>query len=729
MSETTPPDRGRQPDELFHQLVETIDAVTYVLRADRPSEPPLYMSPQCERILGLSRDQLAIPPQQMIELMHPDDRDRLAQRMADSPRTGWFDEEYRVTPPGGEARWIRNTSQLVQGVGDRPSLWFGVIRDVGDRHRAEEELRRSEARSRALVEQIPAIVYEMGPDDERRTLYVSPAVEDILGYERQEWLDQPDIWTELLHPDDREIELAAHDLHNETGEPWSREYRLIASDGRAVWVRDQAVLVHDPESDRDRGTWHGVMLDITAQKRAEEDLVRANDELEMRVLSRTAELEDANEMMSLEIGERLRVEAELRRAEERFRRLVEQIPAAVYIWDVRSWPEGVEAYTAPQIETMLGYTPTEWATDEWRKRLHPHDRERVLRAADHSMRTGEPFRQEHRYLARDGRVVWVLDQATLMKRDADGTPLLFQGVLVDISAAKDAEAKAVEAESWFRRLTEESPGLTWVASDRVEDPEIRWRSVYVSPRSMEMLGFEPASFAEHGGWRSHLHPDDRERVIAESERMWRTGESWSSDFRMIAADGRVIWFHLEGRAVERDELGVPRSYQGVLVDIDARKREEERLREVERRYRELLEGMPAIPWTEVYDPETSISRYLYIGPQVRRCLGYSPQELQDEPDSITRMLHPDDREAFEARGIEADRQGEWEDVYRIICRDGVARWFHGIGRRVSVPGESPHMWQGVTIPLGEDPVTPPEPSGLAPTVPVARAAGDASPQV
>jgi hypothetical protein len=93
------------------------------------------------------------------------------------------------------------------------------------------------------------------------------------------------------------------------------------------------------------------------------------------------------------------------------------------------------------------------------------------------------------------------------------------------------------------------------------------------------------------------------------------------------------------------------------------------------------------------------------------------------------MLHPDDREAFEARGIEADRQGEWEDVYRIICRDGVARWFHGIGRRVSVPGESPHMWQGVTIPLGEDPVTPPEPSGLAPTVPVARAAGDASPQV
>jgi len=236
----------------------------------------------------------------------------------------------------------------------------------------------------------------------------------------------------------------------------------------------------------------------------------------------------------------------------------------------------------------------------------------------------------------------------------------------------------------------------------------------VSPRSMELLGFEPGSFAEPGAWRSHLHPDDRDRVIAENERIWRTGDPWSSDFRMIAADGRVVWFHLEGRTVERDELGAPRSYQGVLVDVDARKREEERLREAEQRYRELVEGMPAIPWTEVYDPESSSSRFLYVGPQVRGCLGYSPRELQDEPDPIPRMLHPDDLEAFEARSIEARRRGEWEDVYRIICRDGVPRWFHGIGRRVSAPEESPQVWQGLTIPLGEDPVASLEPSGVRP---------------
>jgi PAS domain S-box-containing protein len=131
------------------------------------------------------------------------------------------------------------------------------------------------------MENIPAVVYEMGPDDERRTISVSHQIEELLGYTREEWLEQPDIWTELLHPDDREIELAAHDQQSLTGEPWAREYRLIASDGRIVWVRDQATLVRD-----DAGrpvSWQGLLLDVTAQKAAEEQLKTANDELELRV--------------------------------------------------------------------------------------------------------------------------------------------------------------------------------------------------------------------------------------------------------------------------------------------------------------------------------------------------------------------------------------------------------------------------------------------------------------
>ncbi len=134
----------------------------------------------------------------------------------------------------GEEVWVRDSSVLVISDRGHRLAWQGVIEDITTERRAEEEVRVSEARYRALVERVPAVVYEMGPDDERQTLFVSPHVEQVLGYTRGEWLDQPDIWIELLHADDREVVLAQHDRHSETGEPWDLEYRLIASDGRVV---------------------------------------------------------------------------------------------------------------------------------------------------------------------------------------------------------------------------------------------------------------------------------------------------------------------------------------------------------------------------------------------------------------------------------------------------------------------------------------------------------------
>ena len=137
-------------------------------------------------------------------------------------------------------------------------------------------------------------------------------------------------WSSCI-PDDREQTLAAHDLHNETGRPWSREYRLIANDGRVVWFRDVATLVRDDDGRPQH--WLGVQLDITELKAVEDELRAARDELERRVAERTAELEEANALMALEIGERRRAEADLRTAEHRYRLLAEQIPAVTYIWE------------------------------------------------------------------------------------------------------------------------------------------------------------------------------------------------------------------------------------------------------------------------------------------------------------------------------------------------------------------------------------------------------------
>jgi PAS domain S-box-containing protein len=117
---------------------------------------------------------------------------------------------------------------------------------------------------RSLVDLVPAITYVEALDT-RRTFSISPQLESILGFTPEEWLGDASRWENCLHPDDKERVVASCARANETHEPWRDEYRVIAKDGRVVWVHDQAVLVRG--SDGKPLCWQGVMVDITAQRR------------------------------------------------------------------------------------------------------------------------------------------------------------------------------------------------------------------------------------------------------------------------------------------------------------------------------------------------------------------------------------------------------------------------------------------------------------------------------
>jgi diguanylate cyclase (GGDEF)-like protein/PAS domain S-box-containing protein len=137
----------------------------------------------------------------------------------------------------------------------------------------EIEVRRleeAEAKYRLLVEQIPVVTYVDAVDRNSSTLYMSPQVEDVVGYTPDEWTSDPELWAKLLHPDDRERVLAENARTNASGEAFKEEYRIFHRDGRVVWVRDEAALITD-EAGRPR-FWQGVMVDITERKRAEEQV-------------------------------------------------------------------------------------------------------------------------------------------------------------------------------------------------------------------------------------------------------------------------------------------------------------------------------------------------------------------------------------------------------------------------------------------------------------------------
>ncbi|MFL5768230.1 MAG: PAS domain-containing protein [Actinomycetota bacterium] len=145
-------------------------------------------------------------------------------------------------------------------------------------------------------------------------------------------------------------------------------------------------------------------------------------------------------------------------AERRYRLLVEQLPAIIYMDEVDEYSTNI--YTSPQIDEILGIPREEWVTDRelWVKQMHPSDRDRVLRENDESNRTGAPFRTEYRMLTRDGRELWFRDEAVVV-RDENGDPWFWRGVMTDITEIKRTEEKLTESLEILKRTIEQRRAL------------------------------------------------------------------------------------------------------------------------------------------------------------------------------------------------------------------------------------------------------------------------------
>ncbi|CAA9469742.1 MAG: diguanylate cyclase/phosphodiesterase (GGDEF & EAL domains) with PAS/PAC sensor(s) [uncultured Rubrobacteraceae bacterium] len=392
-----------------------------------------------------------------------------------------------------------------------------TFRDVTERRRAEEALRRSEEHFRSLIRNASDIVTLYEADGTVR--YASPALERVLGYEPAERVGA--LSFELIHPDDvARAREAFADILRGPNQSVAVEVRARHRDGS--WRHLQAVgtnLLDDPSVG-------AIVLngrDITERKEAEEAL---------------------------------------REAEERYRTLVEQIPAVSYI----DWADGSDRplYTSPQIEEMLGYTPEEWLEGRlWTQRLHPGDRERILAADERFEAGGGRFDEEYRLLARDGSVVWVREQAVLVKDEA-GEPLYWQGVLFDMTERKEAE-EAVQRSA--TRLAEAQRlahlgGWEW----DIRTGEISW-----SDEAYRIYGLSPQELVpSFERFMEIVHPDDRELLEGVINGALDGHRAYDVEHRIVRPGGEVRVVHRQAGVV-RGEGGEPLRMVGTVHDVTERK--------------------------------------------------------------------------------------------------------------------------------------------------------------
>ena len=270
--------------------------------------------------------------------------------------------------------------------------------------------------------------------------------------------------------------------------------------------------------------------------------------------------------------------------EHRYRGLIDRLPAVIYIDSVREGDTMIDV--SPAIEAVLGITREEWLTTYlgWHEVIHPDDRERVIAASDSAVETGSRFHVDYRALHRDGRVVWIREDCILVRGDNE-EPLFWLGLMLDITELIQTQHQLLEAQTKYGALVEQIPAIVYV-----DIADEAMTTSYVSPQIEALLGYTPQEYIDDPAlWASMLHPDDREDALQTYTRGRDSGEPFDLEYRLIARDGRAVWFR-DSAVVLRDEAGRPQLVQGVMLDITERKSAEERISFLA--YHDKLTGLP-----------------------------------------------------------------------------------------------------------------------------------------
>ena len=501
-----------------------------------------------------------------------------------------------------------------------------------------------------LIDRVRAIVYVDVPEPAaasgHRTIYLSRGVEGVLGYEPHEILQDAGQWLRIVHPDDVDALIERTRRHLAEPSTLSSEYRLVHRDGRILTVRDDCTSTIDPATGRISS--RGVITDIT----------------------------------------------ELRESQASFQAFLERLPIVAYSEMPKS--EVPFLYIGPEVETLTGYPPADFLADDrlFERLVHPADRRNQLEGYGVA---GLPYLAEYRLVHRDGRTIWVRDRA-VTELDESGAVIAIHGFLVDITAERESAAALAEAGDRFQRLVENLPLVTYVAL--AEPTESNDQVVlYVSPQVETMLGYRPEVLtADPAFFRGLVHADDVERVYA----AWLADPRAPSltDYRLIAADGRVIWVRDITTTVP-GRPGEPDLRQGTLTDITEARNAQDALAAAEERYRTLIERLPLVTYVDrLADRIRGDNRSTFLSPQVERLLGRTPDDFRDDPSLWRRMVHPDDVDRAYVH-YEPGQSGEDILEYRMIRADGETIWVReGTSIVSDAPGET-SLVQGYIVDITE----------------------------
>ncbi|MEZ6062337.1 MAG: PAS domain S-box protein [Planctomycetaceae bacterium] len=452
----------------------------------------------------------------------------------------------------------------------------------------------------------------------------------------------------------------------ETGEPIinKQEYELWR-DGQHHWVSSTKMPLRD-KSGAIVGTF-GLSRDITELKQAQQDL-----------------REKVNELQGLH--------AQLRREQCLFSSLIDSIPDSVFFKNdkhqfIRVNPAmaGDAGFAEPS--EMYGLTDM----DVWDEELAAD----AMADEKQIMETGEPIigKQERIIRKSDGDPRWVVVTKLPMRNESGDIVGTF-GLASDITMLKFNEDLAADAQERFELAVQGTNDGLW-------DWNVENGEVWYAPRFRELLGYEGSDLEQFpnvmGSFRSHLHPDDRERVLQSFDDHLQDHIPHDEEYRLRSATGEYRWFRGRGQAIWNDDDRATRM-AGSIQDIDERRKAQEELRRTRLQLEQALQGGNVGMWDwNVRTGEVEVSR------ELQQQLGEDPSKPWTSLDDWEIRVHPDDIETARQKTIDfiEGRIPKYESSFRLRHQNGSYRWILSRGNLFRDENGDPIRFIGVHVDVTE----------------------------
>ncbi|MBW4679473.1 MAG: PAS domain S-box protein [Microcoleus vaginatus WJT46-NPBG5] len=439
----------------------------------------------------------------ILDVTAPLNDKELCQEMFDSINaTGYWEGEFIVRRKDGMPFPIHLVETIVLDAEGNPKGYVSVSLDITERQQAEQARKASEQRYQLMAELSADLISRHTPQGDY--LYASPACRTLLGYEPEELLGHSVY--EFFHPEYASAFRQTHSAVSKLPEVYTLTHRHRRKDGSYIWLETTSRAVRHPEKPEVQEII-AVSRDITERKQAEAEICLLNEELEQRVIERTAELQRANEELKREISERQRVEEALRESEAKFRQIAENIEEVFWIVS----PDAKQMlYISPAYENLwkrscesLYQNPEIWINS-----IHPEDRERVSTAFGERYEGDTPFREEYRIILPDGSGRWIWAREFPIRNEL-GEVYRVVGIGADITERKQAEEELKQLRH-RNELILNSAGEGILGFDRL------LRVIFANPAAAKMLGYEVEELLDRP-LQATLHPPQTDATFSDTQ--------------------------------------------------------------------------------------------------------------------------------------------------------------------------------------------------------------------